>query len=258
MKEKSLPEGKTDTVDEEHKYCQTEDTQKSVHSDLEVRQPSGGLSQFTLPRTRNLHLCWVAVAPRWVGASTPAAAAASAGSSAARSPRYYRALCRCANLIREKTEIANLSRGRYSGGWARSCRPHLPHRPFLPIRRRAVGLPLPVLRLQLACAVVHPGPVIVSSPSSRNPFVVFAPEPHGDVANARRQHAFPFRFLAGLGDDHLHSNQRPLSVALGHYGGPVLLLGGHTLLLTLVQEARRQVANIVPYCCTRRHVWMTA
>lgn len=29
-----LPEGKTDTVDEENQYRQTEDPQKSVHSDL--------------------------------------------------------------------------------------------------------------------------------------------------------------------------------------------------------------------------------
>jgi len=75
-----LPEGKADTVDEEDQYCQTEHAQKGVHSNLQVRQSSGGLGQLAVPSARYLHLCGVAtVVPCLAGASTPAAAAASAG-----------------------------------------------------------------------------------------------------------------------------------------------------------------------------------
>lgn len=95
------PESKADTVDEEDQYCQTEYTQKGIHSNLQVRQSSSGLGQLTIPSAWYLHLCWIAtVVPCLAGASASAAAAAPTRSLTTWSTMGYCALGRCANLVK--------------------------------------------------------------------------------------------------------------------------------------------------------------
>lgn len=96
MRHSTLPESEADAVDEEDQDSQTEHTQQSVHSDLQVWQPSGGLCKLTLPGPWYLHLGRVAtVVPCLAGAPAQTAATASTGSFTARRPMGYGALgCR--------------------------------------------------------------------------------------------------------------------------------------------------------------------
>lgn len=106
MHHSTLPESKADTVDEEDQDSQTEHTQQSIHSDLQVWQPSGGLCKLTLPGPWYLHLGRVAtVVPRLAGAPAQTAAAASAGSFTARRLMGYGTLGCRADLINKKGEI---------------------------------------------------------------------------------------------------------------------------------------------------------
>lgn len=51
-----LPESKTDAIDEKDQNGQTEDSQQSVHPNLQVWQASAGVSQLTAPSHWDFHL----------------------------------------------------------------------------------------------------------------------------------------------------------------------------------------------------------
>lgn len=117
---------------------------------------------------------------------------------------------------------------------------HLSHGSFLSICCCTDGLPLSILCVLLAGAIVDSTSIILSTTSPCNSLIVLSCKLYNHVANPRCQHTLPFGFLASLRDDHLHTNQCSLSITLRHYNWPVLLLmeNRHTTstMSTMVQR----------------------